>query len=86
MKRKNRNKCIFELQTFEQVDKIKYLGIIMNNTFKFREHITYAEEKCTIVIYILPKSAKITWGFRHEVLKIIYEGDILPLLLYGNLV
>jgi len=66
------------------VDIIKYLGIIMNNKFKFREHITYAEEKCTIIIYILPKSAKITCGFRHEILKIIYEGDILPLLLYGN--
>jgi hypothetical protein len=29
------------------------------------------------------KSVKITWGLRHEVLKIIYEGAILPLLLYG---
>ena len=31
----------------KQVNKIKYLGIIMDNKFKFREHITYAAEKCT---------------------------------------
>jgi len=65
------------------VNKIKHLGIIMDNKFKFREHITFAAEKCTKLIYTLPKSAKITWGLRHEVLKIIYEGAILPLLLYG---
>ena len=41
-------------------DKIKYLGIIMDNKFKFREHITYAAEKCTKLIYSLSKSVKIT--------------------------
>ena len=55
----------------------------MDNIFKFSEHITYAAEKCTKHIYSLKKSAKITWGLRHEVLKMIYEGAILPLLLYG---
>jgi len=63
----------------KQVNKIKYLGIILDNKFKFREHKTHAAEKYTK----LSKSAKITWGFRHEVLKIIYECVILPLLLYG---
>ena len=55
----------------------------MDNKFKFRKHITYATEKCTKLIYSLSKSAKITWGLRHEVLKTIYKGAILPLLLYG---
>ena len=53
----------------------------MDTKFKFREHITYAAEKCTKLIYKLSKSAKITWGLRHEVLKMIYKGAILPLLL-----
>ena len=57
----------------------------MDNKFKFREHITYAAKKCTKLIYSLSKSAKITWGLRHEVLKIIYEGAILPLLLYSTI-
>jgi len=55
----------------------------MYNKFKFKEHITYAAEKCTKLIYSLSKSAKITWGLRHDVLKMIYEGAILPLLLYA---
>jgi len=66
------------------VNAIKYLGIITDIKFKFREHITYAAEKCIKLIYSLSKSAKITWGIRHEVLKMIYEGAILPLLLYGT--
>jgi len=67
----------------KQVNQTKYLRIIMDNKFKFRKHITYATEKCTKLIYSLSKSAKITWGLRHEVLKTIYKGAILPLLLYG---
>jgi hypothetical protein len=73
----------FNYKFFKQVNKIKYLGIIMNNKFKFREHIIYAAEKCTKLIYSLSKSAKITWGLRHDVLRTIYEGAILPLLFYG---
>jgi hypothetical protein len=45
----------------KQVNKIKYLGIIMDNQFKFNEHITYASAKCTKLIYSLSKSAKLTW-------------------------
>ena len=67
----------------KQMYTIKYLEIIMDIQFKFREHINYATEKCNKLIYSLSKSAKITWGLRHEVLKMIYEGAILPLLLYG---
>ena len=55
----------------------------MDNKFTFSEHISYAAEKCTKLLYSLSKSANISWGLRHEVLKTIYEGAILPLLLYG---
>jgi hypothetical protein len=49
----------------------------------FREHINYVEEKCTKLILSLSKSAKINWGLKHEALKTIYTGGILPFLLYG---
>jgi len=55
----------------------------MDNKFKFHEHITYAAAKCTELIYSLSKSAKLTWGLRHNVLRTIYEGAILPLSMYG---
>jgi hypothetical protein len=86
-KRKERKEInvFLNYKPLEQVNKIKYLGKIMDNKFTFREHITYAAEKCTKLIYSLSKSVKITWGLRHEVLKVlfVYEGAILRLLLYG---
>ena len=84
-KRKERNEIhvFLNYKLLKQVNQIKYLGIIIDNKFKFREHITYAAKKCTKLIYSLSKSAKITLGLRHEVLKIIYEGAVLSLLLYG---
>ena len=67
----------------EQVDKIKYLGIIIDSKFKFNEHIKYITERCTKLINALSKSARIKWGLKHEALKTIYNGAILPQLLYA---
>jgi len=66
----------------EQVTTIKYLGIIINNKLKFSEHISYAVERCTKLIHSLSKSAKVSCGLKHEALKTLYKGAILPLLLY----
>jgi hypothetical protein len=62
---------------------MKYLGIIIDNKLKFSEHTSYTPERCTKLIHSLSKSAKVSWGLKHEALKTIYKGAILPLLLYG---
>jgi hypothetical protein len=67
----------------EQVQKIKYLGIIIDSKLNFREHIMYISRKCTKLIHALSKFAKPNWGLSHEALFTVYKGDILPLLLYG---
>ena len=67
----------------EQVNTIKYIGIIFDNKLTFREHVNYISEKCCKLIFQLSKSAKLTWGLQHKALKIIYTGGILPLILYG---
>jgi len=67
----------------EQVNSIKYLGIIFDNKMTFREHVNCIEEKCKKLIFMLAKSAKLTWGLKHKALKTIYTGGILPLILYG---
>ena len=84
-KRKERKhiNIFLNFKELKQVNKMKYLGIILDNKFKFNEHITYAATKCTELIYTLSKLAKLTWGLRHNVLRTIYEGAILPLLMYG---
>jgi hypothetical protein len=59
---------------------MKYSGRIIDK-FKFSEYISYAAEKCTKLIHSLSKSAKISWGLKHEAQKTIYKGAVLPLLL-----
>jgi len=46
----------------EQVAQMKYLGIILDQKFKFQEHIRYATERCTKLIHNLSRSARMTWG------------------------
>ena len=84
-KRKEREKIEIYVNNkiIQQVNSIKYLGIIFDNKMTFREHVNYIEEKCKKLIFILAKSAKLTWGLKHEALKTIYTGGILPLILYG---
>jgi len=70
-------------EILEQVNKIKYLGIIFDSKLLFREYINYMEEKCVKLIFALSRSAKVTWGLGHDALKTIYTRGILPLMLYG---
>jgi len=67
----------------EQINSIKYLGIIFDSKITFRDHANCVEEKCTKLIFTLSKSAKVTWRLKHEALKTIYTGGILPLVLHG---
>jgi hypothetical protein len=46
----------------EQVILMKYLGIIMDHKFRFEEHISYAAERCTILIKKKKKICKIVLG------------------------
>jgi hypothetical protein len=62
---------------------MKYLGLIIDNKFKFSDHKSYTAEISSKLIHSLSKSAKLTCGVRHKALQTIYTGAILPLLLYG---
>jgi hypothetical protein len=66
----------------QEVSTMKYLGNVLDNKYKFSEHISYAAERSSKLIHSLFKSAKLTWGLRHEALQTIYKGAILSLLLY----
>jgi len=86
-RRRRREKKEIEIyvnnKILKQVNSLKYLGIIFDSKFTFRDKIYYIEEKCSKLIFSLSRSATITWGLKHEALKTIYRGGILPLLLYG---
>jgi hypothetical protein len=67
----------------EQVTQMKYLGIIMDQKFKFEEHIKYTAERCTKLIFNLARAARLKWGMKQEAIATIYKGAILQLLSYG---
>jgi len=67
----------------QQGDTVKYLGITIDRRFNFNQHIHNITGKCIKIIHALSKSAKINWGLRHDILRIIYTGAILPILSYG---
>jgi hypothetical protein len=66
-----------------QESTMKYLGIIIDRRFNFNLHIENTTGKCIKFIHALSKSAKVNWGLRHDVLKIIYSGAILTNFSYG---
>jgi hypothetical protein len=67
----------------KQVTTMKYLGIIMDHKFTFKEHITYVTQRCSKLIHELSRAARVSWGIKHGAMNTIYKGAILPLLLYG---
>ena len=67
----------------EETDSMKYLGILFDKRLRFHHHIEQVTEKSKKLIHALSKSAKINWGLRSDVIKIIYKGAILPLISYG---
>ena len=59
----------------QQEDTIKYLGRIIDGRFSFNKHIEYITGICIKLIHALSKSAKINWGLRQDVLRIIYTAQ-----------
>ena len=68
----------------EQVKEIKYLGIHFDSKLTFSSHIEHITEKSRKLIYMLSRTAKLTWGLGHKSLKTIYEGALLRLMTYGS--
>jgi len=50
----------------EEVDEIKYLGIVLDKKYTFNHHIDYITEKCKKLIHVLSRSARVSWGLSHE--------------------
>jgi hypothetical protein len=49
----------FQFRPIEQVTQMKCLGIIMDQKFRFEEHIKYTAERCTKLIFNLARAARL---------------------------
>jgi hypothetical protein len=62
-KKRRENKDVFiylNNKLLEQVNIIKYLGIIIDSKLNFRDHIIHTSRKCTMLIHAVAKSAKLS--------------------------
>jgi len=79
-KNKRDYKIYLKNKQLRQENTIKFLGTIIDRRFNFNAHIEYTTGKCIRLIHALSKSAKVNWGLRHDVLRTMYSGAILPIL------
>ena len=74
-KEKPKNRCEIEIfpnnKKLQQADTIQYLGITIDRRLNFNQHINKITGKSIKIIHSLSKSARINWGLRHDVLRII---------------
>ena len=63
--------------------EFKYLGVIIDNKFKFIKHSIYIIEKAKKLFYKLLLFTRPTWGVHSDNIKIIYEQVITPIICYA---
>lgn len=66
------------------VNKVKYLGVVISSTLRFKDHITYVEEKSAKIIKLLHYANHLTGGLTISQKMIIYKQIWLPSVLYGR--
>jgi hypothetical protein len=66
----------------EQVCQMKYLGVILDQKFRFPKHIKYTTERCTKLTHNLSRVARLTWGLRHGNRHNIQRSYITPTLIW----
>ena len=60
----------------EIVDRIRYLGVILDKDLKWRHHLIYIQKKASKVISRIMSVARNTWGLTSNVTELIYRGAI----------
>ena len=68
----------------EKVEKIKFLGLILDTKLKWKDHIEYICAKCEKIINILRSIAKVWWGAHPSNCILIYRSMIRSIMDYGS--
>ena len=67
----------------QQSDEMKYLGVIIDWKLKFTNHVRYVIQKAQHTYKFITRIARPTWGVKSEIIKIIYERAIEPIVTYA---
>lgn len=61
----------------------KFLGVIIDHELRFKEHATYALAKGTKYVLACGRMARPTKGIRGRLMRKLYEGVVVPKMLYA---
>ncbi|GFS60027.1 uncharacterized protein TNCV_3455931 [Trichonephila clavipes] len=63
---------------------MKYLGVLLDTKFSWKQHLSYISEKCDKLQRGLNRIARNTFGINFNVHSLIYKQGIEPFILYGS--
>lgn len=69
-------------KTITMVDKLKYLGVVLDKRLTFRPHLEHVAERASKLLPALTAVTRPTWGLNSKLLKVIYRGAVEPMILY----
>ncbi|GFX13116.1 uncharacterized protein TNCV_2357721 [Trichonephila clavipes] len=85
-----RNVCYDAFQLYldgtplTMVKQMKYLGVLLDTKFSWKQHLSYISEKCDKLQRGLNRIARNTFGINFNVHSLIYKQGIEPFILYGS--
>ncbi|GFW02816.1 uncharacterized protein TNCV_3732161 [Trichonephila clavipes] len=85
-----RNVCYDAFQLYldgtplTMVKQMKYLGVLLDTKFPWKQHLSYISEKCDKLQRELNRIACNTFGINFNVHSLIYKQGIEPFILYGS--
>ncbi|GFU57208.1 uncharacterized protein TNCV_4887081 [Trichonephila clavipes] len=66
------------------IKQIRYLGVLLDTKFSWKQHLNYISEKCDKLQRGLKQIARNTFGINFNVHSLIYKQGIEPFILYGS--
>ena len=69
--------------TINLYEKVKFLGMILDQHLNWKAHITYTKAKGTQALNLLKKLSHTTWGAKRDTMLMLYKATVLSILDYG---
>ncbi|XP_055931941.1 uncharacterized protein LOC129962227 [Argiope bruennichi] len=66
------------------VKELKYLGIVLDSKFSWKQHILHLSNKCEKILFGLSRVARNSFGLKSNVSSLIYKQGIVPFICYGS--
>ncbi|GFV56915.1 retrovirus-related Pol polyprotein from type-1 retrotransposable element R1 [Trichonephila clavipes] len=85
-----RNVCYYAFQLYldgtplTMVKQMKYLGVLLDTKYSWKQHLSYISEKCDKLQRGLNRIARNTFGINFNVHSLIYKQGIEPFILDGS--